>query len=50
MLTLDSEAQGKAKGLRRGEACLDSLAYIDTITAEEQKIAEALIKEQARAS
>jgi hypothetical protein len=45
-LQLDSSAYGKAKGLRRGEDIVDSLAYIDDITPDEQRIAENLIKEE----
>lgn len=50
MLAIDIEARSERKGLRRGEAHLDSLAYIDGITAEEQRLAEDLIKEQAKLS
>lgn len=45
-LALDDVAHGKATGLRRGEDIIDSLAYIDNITPEEQRVAEALIKEE----
>ena len=45
-LALDSAAFGEAVGLRRGEGIVDSLAYIDTITPDEQRHAENLIKEE----
>ena len=45
-LALDSAAFGEAVGLRRGEGIVDSLAYIDTITTDEQRHAESLIKEE----
>ena len=45
-LALDSTAFGEAVGLRRGEGIVDSLAYIDTITTDEQRHAESLIKEE----
>jgi len=46
VVQLDSAAFGEAKGLRRGEDIIDSLAYIDDITPDEQRIAENLIKEE----
>lgn len=49
-LALDSVSYGEATGLRRGEDSIDSLAYIDDITPEEQKAAENLIKEEVAAS
>ena len=45
-LALDAAAFGEAKGLRRGEDIVDSLAYIDTISAAEKNAAEDLIKEE----
>lgn len=47
-MQLDSAAFGEAKGLRRGEDIIDSLAYIDDITPDEQRIAENLIKEEIK--
>lgn len=45
-LAIDAAAYGEAKGLRRGEDIIDSLAYIDTITDAEKAYAENLIKEE----
>ena len=49
-LQLDSIAHGEATGLRRGEDVIDSLAYIDDLTPEEQRAAEKLIKEEVSKS
>ena len=49
-LALDSAAYGEARGLRRREDIIDSLAYIDTISDAEKVAAENLIKEEVRSS
>lgn len=49
-LALDAAAYGEAKGLRRGEDIIDSLAYIDTLSEAEKLAAENLIKDEVSPS